>query len=259
MRCRIGTSAAQRVRFRREGASRRTVARPVDNAVESSSYEGAAQWSRRSRKSSSPSSMRTTASSGERRGQRCMRITCSTGPCTSSFSTRDGELFLQKRSRLKDRHPNVWDSSAAGHVDAGEEYDEAAVAGAGGGARGCGGAGEDREAAGVGEHRPRVHLALPRASMTDRSGWRGARSISGEFFPPELVTRVAEGAAGRIRARLCRMLERVPCAAVSVGKLLASAWPSATREADSFRQDIADGRVSACAPCSFSLQSAFAP
>lgn len=38
-----------------------------------------------------------------------------------------GELLLQKRSRLKDRHPGVWDSSAAGHVDAGEEYDEAAA------------------------------------------------------------------------------------------------------------------------------------
>ena len=37
-----------------------------------------------------------------------------------------GELFLQKRSRWKDRHPLLWDSSAAGHVDAGEEYDEAA-------------------------------------------------------------------------------------------------------------------------------------
>jgi len=37
-----------------------------------------------------------------------------------------GDLFLQKRSRWKDRHPRVWDSSAAGHVDAGEEYDEAA-------------------------------------------------------------------------------------------------------------------------------------
>ncbi len=36
------------------------------------------------------------------------------------------EVFLQKRSRLKDRHPCVWDSSAAGHVDAGEDYDEAA-------------------------------------------------------------------------------------------------------------------------------------
>jgi hypothetical protein len=23
----------------------------------------------------------------------------------------------------KDRHPNLWDSSAAGHVEAGEEYD----------------------------------------------------------------------------------------------------------------------------------------
>jgi isopentenyl-diphosphate delta-isomerase type 1 len=38
-----------------------------------------------------------------------------------------GELFLQKRSRRKDRQPGVWDSSASGHVDAGEEYDACAV------------------------------------------------------------------------------------------------------------------------------------
>ena len=37
-----------------------------------------------------------------------------------------GEVYLQKRSRHKDRHPLLWDSSAAGHVSAGEEYDEAA-------------------------------------------------------------------------------------------------------------------------------------
>jgi len=36
------------------------------------------------------------------------------------------EVFLQKRSRWKDRHPLVWDSSAAGHVDAGEDYEHAA-------------------------------------------------------------------------------------------------------------------------------------
>ena len=29
---------------------------------------------------------------------------------------RGGEIFLQKRSRWKDRHPGAWDSSAAGHV-----------------------------------------------------------------------------------------------------------------------------------------------
>jgi 16S rRNA (adenine1518-N6/adenine1519-N6)-dimethyltransferase len=40
---------------------------------------------------------------------------------------REGELLLQKRSRWKDRHPNLWDSSAAGHVEAGEEYDATAV------------------------------------------------------------------------------------------------------------------------------------
>ncbi|HEY5894683.1 MAG TPA: 16S rRNA (adenine(1518)-N(6)/adenine(1519)-N(6))-dimethyltransferase RsmA [Chthoniobacterales bacterium] len=38
-----------------------------------------------------------------------------------------GELFLQKRSHLKDRHPGVWDSSAAGHLDSGETYDAAAA------------------------------------------------------------------------------------------------------------------------------------
>jgi 16S rRNA (adenine1518-N6/adenine1519-N6)-dimethyltransferase len=40
---------------------------------------------------------------------------------------RQGELFLQKRSRWKDRHPLLWDSSAAGHVEAGEKYDETAA------------------------------------------------------------------------------------------------------------------------------------
>jgi len=37
-----------------------------------------------------------------------------------------GELLLQKRSRSKDRHPLLWDSSAAGHVEANEQYDETA-------------------------------------------------------------------------------------------------------------------------------------
>ena len=33
-----------------------------------------------------------------------------------------GELFLQKRSMLKDEQPGKWDTSAAGHVDSGEDY-----------------------------------------------------------------------------------------------------------------------------------------
>jgi 16S rRNA (adenine1518-N6/adenine1519-N6)-dimethyltransferase len=37
-----------------------------------------------------------------------------------------GEVFLQLRSRGKDRHPLAWDSSAAGHVNAGEDYDQTA-------------------------------------------------------------------------------------------------------------------------------------
>jgi len=37
-----------------------------------------------------------------------------------------GEVYLQLRSRWKDRHPLKWDSSAAGHVMFGESYEETA-------------------------------------------------------------------------------------------------------------------------------------
>jgi 16S rRNA (adenine1518-N6/adenine1519-N6)-dimethyltransferase len=37
-----------------------------------------------------------------------------------------GEMFLQKRSRWKDVCPQRWDSSAAGHVNAGKNYEETA-------------------------------------------------------------------------------------------------------------------------------------
>lgn len=42
------------------------------------------------------------------------------------FDSR-GQVFLQKRSMKKDRQPGLWDSSASGHLDSGEEYDACAV------------------------------------------------------------------------------------------------------------------------------------
>ena len=42
------------------------------------------------------------------------------------FNAR-GEIFLQKRSPWKDKHPGKWDSSAAGHLDSGEDYATAAA------------------------------------------------------------------------------------------------------------------------------------
>ena len=33
-----------------------------------------------------------------------------------------GSLFLQKRAMIKDESPGLWDSSAAGHVESGEDY-----------------------------------------------------------------------------------------------------------------------------------------
>ena len=41
------------------------------------------------------------------------------------FNSRN-ELFLQKRALCKDENPGLWDTSSAGHVDAGESYDECA-------------------------------------------------------------------------------------------------------------------------------------
>ena len=38
-----------------------------------------------------------------------------------------GRVLLQKRSMLKDLSPGLWDSSCSGHLDAGEDYDAAAV------------------------------------------------------------------------------------------------------------------------------------
>lgn len=42
------------------------------------------------------------------------------------FNSR-GEIFVQQRSLTKDMSPGQWDSSAAGHLDAGEDYDTCAL------------------------------------------------------------------------------------------------------------------------------------
>ncbi len=42
------------------------------------------------------------------------------------FNSRGG-IFLQKRSMIKDREPDKWDSSSSGHVDSGENYDVCAM------------------------------------------------------------------------------------------------------------------------------------
>ena len=39
----------------------------------------------------------------------------------------NAELFIQKRSMSKDNQPGLWDSSAAGHVDSGEDYHGCAI------------------------------------------------------------------------------------------------------------------------------------
>lgn len=40
---------------------------------------------------------------------------------------KQGAVFLQKRSAVKDTFPGAWDSSASGHLDTGEDYADAAL------------------------------------------------------------------------------------------------------------------------------------
>lgn len=101
---------------------------------------------------------------------------------------RQGELFLQKRSRWKDRHPLLWDSSAAGHVEAGEEYDETAAR-------------ELKEELGMTAELTRV-VKLPSSERTGqefiwlyRGEHEGPFQLAkteiehGEFFPTDVVSR----------------------------------------------------------------------
>jgi 16S rRNA (adenine1518-N6/adenine1519-N6)-dimethyltransferase len=97
-----------------------------------------------------------------------------------------GDVYLQQRSRWKDRHPLKWDSSAAGHVTAGENYDETACR-------------ELKEELGVGVPLERF-LRLPASPRTDHEfiyAYRGIVSASlvpnkyeierGAFFAPNVI------------------------------------------------------------------------
>jgi isopentenyl-diphosphate delta-isomerase type 1 len=105
------------------------------------------------------------------------------------FNSR-GQVFLQKRSRTKDRQPGLWDTSASGHVDAGEDYDAAAMR-------------ELREELGIAECTPQKRLfKLHACAETDNEfvwvyqcEYDGPISLNtdeietGAWFEPAVVTR----------------------------------------------------------------------
>lgn len=68
---------------------------------------------------------------GQRTGERALRSDCHGNPellhqAVHVFVVNAaGELFLQKRSMQKDIQPGKWDTSVGGHVDAGEEAEDA--------------------------------------------------------------------------------------------------------------------------------------
>jgi 16S rRNA (adenine1518-N6/adenine1519-N6)-dimethyltransferase len=97
-----------------------------------------------------------------------------------------GEVYLQQRSRWKDRHPLKWDSSAAGHVAAGESYEKTARR-------------ELEEELGINVPLEKL-LKLPASARTEREFiWlyrgkiRGSPIVNrseietGAFFPPAFI------------------------------------------------------------------------
>jgi 16S rRNA (adenine1518-N6/adenine1519-N6)-dimethyltransferase len=102
--------------------------------------------------------------------------------------TPAGEVFLQMRSRWKDRHPLAWDSSAAGHVNAGEEYDQSAAR-------------ELREELGIdiplekvaklpaSERTGQEFICLYRGSYNEGLRLSPSEIEAGRFFPPRIVDR----------------------------------------------------------------------
>ena len=100
-----------------------------------------------------------------------------------------GEVFLQKRSHLKDVKPGKWDSSAAGHLDAGEDYLPCAVR-------------ELEEELGIRTTADRLHRAAVVAACagtgmefvelyttrwTGRLRWPAAEIETGQWFAPEEI------------------------------------------------------------------------
>ncbi len=105
------------------------------------------------------------------------------------FNAR-GEVFLQKRSMKKDMSPGKWDSSASGHLDTGEAYDNCAVR-------------EVREE--IGLHLTQTPERLFKINACQETGWEfcwiyrcaseGPFTLhpdeieTGEWFTPDAVTK----------------------------------------------------------------------
>lgn len=92
---------------------------------------------------------------------------------------RAGEVFLQKRSMTKDCSPGLWDSSASGHLEAGEDWDDCAVR-------------EMAEELGVASPRPPDFLfkegAGPETGMEFIKVYRAAHEGPFELHPGEIET-----------------------------------------------------------------------
>ena len=105
-----------------------------------------------------------------------------------------GDLFLQKRSRWKDKHPGQWDSSAAGHVNAGDTYAGTAPR-------------ELREELGIDAH----PVEIASLAACENTGWEFVRLFRAEHEGPfTLPPAEIESGAFFTRAQIIRWIAARP-------------------------------------------------
>lgn len=108
-----------------------------------------------------------------------------------------GEVFVQKRAATKDTFPGCYDSSASGHLETGEAYDDCALR-------------ELREELGVTvpPERLRKHFKISACAAT---GWEfvWVYSVSGDYQPVVNRDEIEEGAFWT-RARVETLIETHP-------------------------------------------------
>jgi len=128
------------------------------------------------------------------------------------FNAR-GEIYVQRRSASKDRHPLKLDSSAAGHVDPGETYEQTAIR-------------ELREELGLGAHLEHTLQVRP-SEKTDNEHVALFKAVTAEEPVPS--SDEIEWGGFMPTDRLCRLMDDDPQDFVPAFIMLWQAFREITR------------------------------
>ena len=120
---------------------------------------------------------------------------------------RQGQLYIQQRALTKDTSPGCFDSSASGHLDAGEDYDHAARR-------------ELHEELGLAVPPEKLTRAL-RLEACAETGWEFVwlYTLTGDFEPTPNPREISAGHFWD-RDRILRLIEEQPAASAPAFRLI---------------------------------------